>query len=172
MALFSKFFSKDKDKETSSSSSLEEVKKKKVVMYYNAGVAYYKKNDLLNSKKYFEKVISLDPENKNARHNLKVVLRKLRQEIEKREIRKAPKEKKRDTTTTKEKRKAPAKKDKNYYYKMLKLEVGATKEEVRTKINQEFKKWRTRINSPDIKKRFEAEEMLAIISQAKRKILD
>ena len=44
-------------------------------------------------------------------------------------------------------------------------------EEIKERINAEFRKWRTRINSPNIKMRYEAEEMLAIISQARRKLI-
>jgi hypothetical protein len=58
-----------------------------------------------------------------------------------------------------------------FYYKALRLDSDSTEEEIKERINAEFRKWRTRINSPNIRMRSEAEEMLAVISQARRKLL-
>jgi hypothetical protein len=61
--------------------------------------------------------------------------------------------------------------DEMFYFKALRLDSDSSQEEIKNRIDTEFRKWRTRINSSNIKMRSEAEEMLAIISQARRKLL-
>lgn len=164
-----------KKKETVS--HLDEIKLKRSAQLYEAAVAYYKRKDYENSKKFFEKALQYDPDNQDASHNLAVVIKQMAL-IE--EERRAKQEKKdnainkvmsqasedilRDAASTEEK-------DNLFYLKALRLDSDSTQEEIIARVDSEFRKWRTRINSPNVKMRSEAEEMLAIISQARRKLL-
>ncbi|MCG2760871.1 MAG: tetratricopeptide repeat protein, partial [Candidatus Delongbacteria bacterium] len=144
---------------------------------YEAAVAYYKRKDYENSRKFFEKALQYDPENKDAKHNLAVVEKQMALIDED----KRTKQEKKDNAINKSlsqisedilKQAANTEeKDEAFYCKALRLDSDSTEEEIRSRINSEFRKWRTRINSQNIKMRSEAEEMLAIISQARRKLL-
>lgn len=158
-------------------SHLEEIKKKRSLQLYEAAVAYYKRKDYENSRKFFEKSLQYDPENQDAKHNLTVIEKQLAMI----EDQKKSKQEKKDNAVNKTlsqvsedilKQAANSEdKDERFYYKALRLDSDSTMEEVESRINSEFRKWRTRINSQNIRMRSEAEEMLAIISQARRKLL-
>lgn len=158
-------------------SHLEEIKRKRSLQLYEAAVAYYKRKDYENSKKFFEKALVYDPQNRDAAHNLDVV----KKQIALIEEQKISKQEKKDSAINKTlsqvsedilKQAANAEdKDDMFYYKALRLDSDSSEEEIRARINSEFRKWRTRINSANIRMRSEAEEMLAIISQARRKLL-
>lgn len=160
-----------------SGSHLEEIKKKRSSQLFEAGVAYYKKGDYKNSKKFFEKSLQYDNENNEARHNLQIVNKQLEQIDEDRRINEEKKNNAVNKTLSQVSvdilKEAASKQEKDdiFYYKALRLDSGSSEEEIRKRINSEFRKWRTRINSPNIKMRSEAEEMLAIISQARRRLL-
>lgn len=158
-------------------SHLDEIKKKRSLQLYEAAVAYYKKKDYENSRRFFEKALQYDPENQDAKHNLNVVNRQIEMMAEQ----KRSNQEKKDSAINKTlsqvsedilKQAANSEdKDERFYYKALRLDSDSTEEEIRERINSEFRKWRTRINSQNIRMRSEAEEMLAIISQARRKLL-
>lgn len=172
-------FSKIKDKLSSKdnkSSHLDEIKKKKSQVHYEQAVAYYKKEEYENSKKFFEKALYYDPENSDAIHNLKIVNKRIAFISEG----KAAEKKKKDQAVNKTLKiessnilniKSTEERDARFYYKALRMDSDSSEEEIKERINAEFRKWRTRINSPNIKMRYEAEEMLAIISQARRKLI-
>lgn len=158
-------------------SHLDEIKKKRSLQLYEAAVAYYKKKDYENSRRFFEKALQYDPDNQDAKHNLNVVNRQIEMMAEQ----KRSKQEKKDNAINKTlsqvsedilKQAANSdEKDEMFYYKALRLDSDSTEEEIKERINAEFRKWRTRINSPNIRMRSEAEEMLAVISQARRKLL-
>lgn len=164
-----------KKKETVS--HLDEIKLKRSAQLYEAAVVYYKRKDYENSKKFFEKALQYDPDNQDASHNLAVVIKQMalieeekrtKQEKKDNAINKIMSQESedilRDAASTEEK-------DNLFYLKALRLDSDSTQEEIVARVDSEFRKWRTRINSPNIKMRSEAEEMLAIISQARRKLL-
>ena len=177
VSIFKKLFSSKKENK----SDLKEIKKKASEKYYKMAVAYFKRKEYLSSKKYFQKVIEYDPDNKNAQHNLEIVLKKIKQQKDTKTNHKAnaPKPVKaggqKQQSIEQEKKRQPDRKPKakgrTYYLQILALDQDASDEEITDKISKDFKKWRTRINSPDIKKRYEAEEMMSMISQAKRYLL-
>lgn len=162
----------------------------KIKMFLNAGIEYFKKKDFSSSKKYFERVLEINPGNVEAENYLKVVISKIALE-EKKKIQQLAFEKEnievsvpkmpvldyRPGQNTKSSINITDAKslgdiqDKPYYYKLLRLESNAAQDDIKETIASEFKKWRTRVNSPDIAKRYEAEEMLNILSQAKRVLL-
>jgi len=158
-------------------SHLEEIKLKRSSQLYEAAVVYYKRKDYENSRKFFEKALQYDPGNQDARHNLAVVLKQIalieeekrnRQEKKDSAINKVMSQESEDilkeAANTQEK-------DNMFYLKALRLDSDSTQDEIIARVDSEFRKWRTRINSPNVKMRSEAEEMLAIISQARRKLL-
>jgi tetratricopeptide (TPR) repeat protein len=175
MSLFDKI--KDKFKKKEVVSHLDEIKKKRSIQLYEAAVAYYKRKDYENSRKFFEKALQYDPENEDARHNLRVV----EKQIALIEEEKVSRQEKKDSAVNKVlsqvsedilKQAANSEdRDDLFYYKALRLDSDSSQEEIKSRIDTEFRKWRTRINSSNIKMRSEAEEMLAIISQARRKLL-
>ncbi len=158
-------------------SHLDEIKLKRSVQLYEAAVAYYKKKDYENSRKYFEKALQYDPSNKDISHNLMVVQKQIALIEEENRAKKEKKDKAINKTLSQESEnilKQAANddtKDDLFYYKALRLDSDSTQEEIKERIDSEFRKWRTRINSPNIKMRSEAEEMLSIISQARRVLL-
>ncbi|MGD9706121.1 MAG: tetratricopeptide repeat protein [Candidatus Delongbacteria bacterium] len=158
-------------------SHLEEIKIKRSIQLYEAGVAYYKRKDYENSRKYFEKALQYDPENEDAKHNLRVVEKQIALIEEEMRTKKEKKDKAVNKTLSQESesilRQAADEdvKDEKFYYKALRLDSDFSHEEIKNRIDSEFRKWRTRINSPNVKMRSEAEEMLAIISQARRILL-
>jgi len=159
----------------------------KIKMFINAGIEYFRKRDYGSSRKYFERVLEIDPSNAEAQQYLDSVKAKIEHEENKKirdrqlleesreqessmqKLRKSPPA---ETTSSKPEHVIGETRDKMYYYKILRLELNAAPDDIREAIALEFKKWRTRVNSPDITKRYEAEEMLNIISQAKRVLLD
>jgi len=176
MSIFDKI--KDKfNKKSEPKSHLEEIKIKRSLQLYEAAVAYYKRKDYANSKKFFEKVLQYDPNNEDAKHNLLVVEKQISLIDED----KRSKQEKKDSAVNKEMSQVSEdilkeaanteEKDEKFYFKALRLDSDASIEEIRNRIDSEFRKWRTRINSSNIKMRSEAEEMLAIISQARRVLL-
>jgi Ca-activated chloride channel family protein len=58
-------------------SHLDEIKRKRSLQLYEAAVAYYKKKDYENSRRFFEKALQYDPDNQDAKHNLNVVKRQI-----------------------------------------------------------------------------------------------
>ena len=176
VSIFKKLFSSKKENK----SDLKEIKKKASEKYYKMAVAYFKRKEYLSSKKYFQKVIEYDPDNKNAQYNLEIVLKKIKQQKDaktahKDNIPKPTKAGGQQQPVKQEKKRQSDRKSKakgrTYYLQILALDQDASNEEITDKISKDFKKWRTRINSPDIKKRYEAEEMMSMISQAKRYLL-
>lgn len=158
-------------------SHLDEIKIKRSIQLYEAAVAYYKRKDYENSRKYFEKALQYDPDNEDIRHNLMVVEKQMTLIEDDLKARKEKKDKAINKTLSQESEdilKEAANqetKDETFYYKALRLDSDSTIEEIKVRIDSEFRKWRTRINSPNIKMRSEAEEMLAVISQARRVLL-
>lgn len=174
MAFLSKFFQLFKSKKTPIKKNTEQLE-----TLYAAAIIYYKKKDYLNSRKYFQKALLLDPQNSKIIKNLQVTTKKLQQQLKKVENEK--KEQKIENTSRKTGTKSndssfdnifipQEDRDLKFYYKTLRIDSDASQEEISIRLNAEFRKWRTKVNSPNIKKRYEAEEMLAIISQAKRKL--
>ena len=168
---------KEKFQKKPAVSHLDEIKIKRSIQLYEAAVAYYKRKDYENSRKFFEKALQYDPENKDAQHNLSVVIKqmslideasKAKQQKKDNAINKvmsqASEDILREAASTEEK-------DNMFYLKALRLDKDSTQEEIIERIDSEFRKWRTRVNSPNVRMRSEAEEMLAIISQARRKLL-
>ncbi len=51
-------------------------------LFYNIGNCYYRLNDVANSVYYFEKALLLNPSNKDAEFNLKIVNQQLKQVVE------------------------------------------------------------------------------------------
>jgi len=161
----------------------------RITMFLNAGIEYFKKKDYISSKKYFERVLEIEPANTEAENYMQVILNKISLE-EKKRFNQQQIQDDNDKTAfhglpPMEQRQPPTDlgnqqinkqgisgiKDRHYYYKVLRLDLNAAPEDIRDSIALEFKKWRTRVNSPDINKRYEAEEMLNLISQAKRVLL-
>jgi len=161
----------------------------RVTMFMNAGIEYFKKKDYPGSKKYFERVLEIEPTNTEAENYLQVILNRLALE-EKKKLNNQQDFDDNDKTAFHgippleprfpssgaagqqiDKPSISGIKDRHYYYKVLRLDLNAAQEDIRDTIAIEFKKWRTRVNSPDINKRYEAEEMLNLISQAKRVLL-
>lgn len=161
----------------------------RITMFLNAGIEYFKKKDYISSKKYFERVLEIEPANTEAENYMQVILNKIALEEKKRLSQQQVQE---DSDKTAfhgippmdvrvpsanlssqqiDKQGISGIKDRHYYYKVLRLDLNAAPEDIRDAIAMEFKKWRTRVNSPDINKRYEAEEMLNLISQAKRVLL-
>ncbi len=174
------FFDKLKEKlqgKKEKRSHLDEIRIKRSVQLYEAGVAYYKRKDYENSRKYFEKALQYDPDNEDIKHNLRVVEKQATLIEEEARAKKEKKDKAINKTLSQEsenilKQAADGDiKDEKFYYKALRLDSDFTQEEIKSRIDSEFRKWRTRINSPNVKMRSEAEEMLAIISQARRILL-
>lgn len=158
-------------------SHLDEIKLKRSSQLYEAAVAYYKRKDYSNSIKFFEKALQYDPENQDIKHNLDVVTKQIalieeqnraRQEKKDNAVNKVMSQESedilREAANTEEK-------GNDFYLKALRLDSDSTQDEIVARIDTEFRKWRTRVNSPNVKMRSEAEEMLAIISQARRKLL-
>jgi tetratricopeptide (TPR) repeat protein len=158
-------------------SHLDEIKLKRSAQLYEAAVAYYKRKDYENSRKYFEKALQYDPDNEDVRHNLMVVEKQLALIEEEARTKKEKKDKAINKTLSQDSEEIlkeaanDESKDEKFYYKVLRLDSDSTLEEIKERIDFEFRKWRTRINSPNIKMRSEAEEMLSIISQARRVLL-
>ncbi len=50
--------------------------------YYNTGNCFYRKNKLKESAEYYKKALELDPNDKDARHNLEFVLEKLKKQMD------------------------------------------------------------------------------------------
>ncbi|MDA3886388.1 MAG: tetratricopeptide repeat protein [Candidatus Delongbacteria bacterium] len=174
-SLFSKLSDKLSSKKNKPS-HLDEMKKKKSLMEYKKAVAYYKREEYENSKKFFEKALSFDPENTDAQHNLKIVIKRIAHIQNEAEEKKKKKDTAVNKTLSSESAnilniKSNEERDERFYYKALRIDSDSSIEEITERINLEFRKWRTRINSPNIKMRYEAEEMLAIISQARRKLI-
>ncbi|PID27226.1 MAG: hypothetical protein CR982_06420 [Candidatus Cloacimonadota bacterium] len=162
--------------------------------YFNAGVVYYEKKDFINSKKYFEKAVEIYPENRDAIHNLKIVMKRiviekkkrlrksqiLNGSLDKKSINKItqnrfsidsePSDSKKNTASDPNFSKPVEKK--SDLLKFFELDENSSNEEIKDKINKEFKKWRTKVNTSDLKKRYEAEKMLATISKARRKLIN
>ena len=172
-------FSKLTDKLSSKKgkpSHLDEIKKKKSKVHYDQAVAYYKREEYENSKKFFEKALYYAPDNADAQHNLKTVIKRIEFIKEEKEAEKKKKDQAVNKTLGKESTnilniKSTEERDERFYYKALRMDSDSSEEEIKERINAEFRKWRTRINSPNVKMRYEAEEMLAIISQARRKLV-
>jgi tetratricopeptide (TPR) repeat protein len=175
MSIFDKI--KEKFQKKEAVSHLDEIKKKRSIQLYEAAVAYYKKKDYENSRKFFEKALQYDPENQETLHNLRVV----EKQISLIEEEKRTKQEKKDSAVNKvlsqvsedilKQAANTDERDEMFYFKALRLDSDSSQEEIKNRIDTEFRKWRTRINSSNIKMRSEAEEMLAIISQARRKLL-
>lgn len=60
--------------------------------YYNTGNCFYRKEKLNESAEYYKKALELDPNDKDARHNLEIVLEKLKKQMD--EQKKSGKDKK------------------------------------------------------------------------------
>lgn len=171
------FFKKKKKEEEKQ----KELLNSKIEMFLSAGMAYYKKQEYTSAKKYFQKILTIDPGNENVQRYLKEALKREKQKkVESSSSSNIQFENKETTgisfakTEKSEKKVANSnnqKKDKLYYYKVLRIDSDASEGEIKMRISHEFKKWRTRVNSPDLKTRYEAEEMLNIISQARRTLL-
>ena len=178
MTFLSKLFSIFKSKKNVVKKNTEQLE-----TLYSAAIIYYKKKDYLNSRKYFQKALLLDPQNGKIIKNLQITNKKLQLQIEKNKTKKAKDltESKQEADTSSNNQNSfnlnddifiPEKKrEKSFYFKTLRIDSDASNEEINIRLNAEFRKWRTKVNSPNIKKRYEAEEMLAIISQAKRKLI-
>lgn len=189
-------FSKKKKQQEEPEIESQDVRSKDEI-FFEAGVAYFEKGEYKNSQKYFEKAVEANPDNEDAIHNLKVVMQKVileekRKRLEKEQnLQEKAKEtearerilnessgyrvEKVDSTPTKA-TSSPISTESDKlveddYYSILGLPHDASQDEIKDKISEEFKKWRTRVNSPDLKKRYEAEQMMAIISKAKRKLI-
>ena len=172
-SLFSKLSDKLSSKKDKSS-HLDEIKRKKSQMEYKKAVAYYKREEYENSKKFFEKALYYDPENADAQHNLKIVIKRIAHIKQEEKDKKKKKDKAVNKTLGSESANilnVNEVRDTRFYYKALRIDSDSSVEEITERVNAEFRKWRTRINSPNMKMRYEAEEMLAIISQARRKLI-
>lgn len=165
-----------------------EAKKRKELSkkYFSAAVAYFEKKDFISSKKYFEKAIELDPENENAIYNLKIVMKKIIIEKKKRmkksqilngslnkdSINSMSKNRfSLDSNKSSEKRRPKKISSRDELLQFLDLDRSASEEEMKLQINKQFKKWRTKVNTSDLKKRYEAEKMLSLISKARRVLI-
>jgi len=162
---------------------------KQVAMFLNAGIEYFKKKDYISSNRYFERVLEIEPANTQAENYIQVILNKIELEEKKRLNQQQIQEDKdktafngilpmeprltsADSSTQQIDRKGISGiQDRLYYYKVLRLDLNAAPEDIREAIAFEFKKWRTRVYSHDINKVHEAEQMLDLISQAKRVLL-
>ncbi len=177
MSIFDKLKDKLQSKKKEKRSHLDEIKIKRSLQLYEAAVAYYKRKDYANSRKYFEKALQYDPDNEEIKHNLRVVEKQISLMEEETRAQKEKKDKAINKTLSQDSedilKQAATEdaKDERFYYKALRLDSDSSQEEIKTRIDSEFRKWRTRINSPNIKMRSEAEEMLSIISQARRVLL-
>ena len=174
-SLFSKISDKLSSKKDNHS-HLDEIKKKKSQMEYMKAVAYYKRGEYENSKKFFEKALYYDSENADAQHNLEIVIKRIAYIAQEAKDKKKKKDRAVNKTLSTESSnilniKSTEERNERFYYKALRMDSDSSDEEIKERINAEFRKWRTRINSPNIKMRYEAEEMLAIISQARRKLI-
>ena len=173
-SLFSKLTDKLSPKKKPS--HLDGIKKKKSKVHYNQAVAYYKRGEYESSKLFFEKALHYDPENADIQHNLKTVIKRIAHVKEEAEAKQKKKDEAVNKTLSSESSnilniKSNEERDERFYYKALRIDSDSSAEEIKERINAEFRKWRTRINSPNMKMRYEAEEMLAIISQARRKLM-
>jgi len=152
-------------------------REKEIDALFDAGNLYFEKGDFDNSKRYFEKVIELNPDHEDAIHNLTIVMQKILLLEKKKHTPAVPPKRKVVSSLSKSqfgKKKGAlneAKTERDKFLNLLKLDKIASEIEIKEKISEEFKKWRTRVNSPDLKKRYEAEEKLSLISQAKRTLL-
>ena len=174
-SIFSKLTNKLSSKKKNSS-HLDEIKKKKSKVHYNQAVAYYKRGEYENSKQFFEKALHYDPENADIQHNLKTVVKRIAHVKEEVDAKQKKKDKAVNKTLASESSNilninSTEERDERFYFKALRIDTDSSAEEIEERINAEFRKWRTRVNSPNMKMRYEAEEMLAIISQARRKLI-
>ncbi|MFO7810909.1 MAG: hypothetical protein R6V47_06015, partial [Candidatus Delongbacteria bacterium] len=140
------FFDKIKEKlkgKKKSGSHLEEIRRKRSIQLYEAAVAYYKRKDYVNSKKFFEKSLQYNPENQDAKHNLTVVKR----QIELIEEQKRSKQEKKDGAINRtlsqvsedilKQAASTEEKNERFYYKALRLDSDSTEEEIKNRINTE-----------------------------------
>ena len=181
MGIFSKLFSRKKNKEQELDNESD--------VYFKAGEAYFKKNDYINSKKFFEKALEIFPDHKNALRNLEVVNNRLKiinsnkeknqQHNSNRgfEERTSMKKSENNSFSKSENSNVDNAKSKNndsydadYFYSFFNIPKDYQDEEIKELLSKEFKNWRTKINSPNPSKKYEAEEMLNKIAKA-RKIL-
>ena len=177
MGIFSKLFSGKKKNEHNLIKDSD--------VYFKAGEAYFKKNDYLNSKKFFEKALEIFPDHKKAIRNLDVVNNKLKIINSNREKDKLHNEglsqDEKNLSTSKESSNFGSldqidstnkanDNEINYYYNFFDIPRNITNDEIKEILAKEFRNWRTKINSPDPKKKYKAEEMLNKIAKA-RKIL-
>ena len=174
-SLFSKITDKLSSKKNKLS-HLDEIKRKKSKVHYDQAVAYYKRGEYETSKQFFEKALLYDPENVDIQHNIKTVIKRIAHIKQESEEKQKKKDKAVNKTLSAESSnilniKSTEERDERFYYKALRIDSDSSAEEIKERVNAEFRKWRTRINSPNMKMRSEAEEMLAIISQARRKLI-
>jgi len=175
MGIFSKLFSGKSNKENQLNKESD--------VYFKAGEAYFKKSDYLNSKKFFEKALDIFPNHQNAIRNLEVVNNKIKivnsnKEKDKRhndgigfeERNLNPRESSSVLNTVKSDVANVKEEDINYYYNFFNISRNYSNDEIKEVLSKEFRNWRTKINSPDPKKKYEAEDMLNKIAKA-RKIL-
>ena len=90
--------------DVASKSKEDSLKPLKERAYYNTGNCFYRKEQLKDSAEYYKKALELDPNDKDARHNLELVLEKLKKQMD---------EQKKSGKDEKEKRKDENKKDEN-----------------------------------------------------------
>ncbi len=175
MGILSKFIRKKEKKEDP-----------RIASFFRLGILAFQQKDFKRSEKFFKQVLKIAPDHEDAKYNLKIVLMKEAKEAKKRieERKKQRLNQSKQPTVQKEglgasfkppilveEEKPRGEDDKLFYYRKFRLDSDATQDEIRDRLNKDFKKWRTRINSPDLKKRYEAEEMLNLISRAKRVLL-
>ncbi len=188
MGIFSGIFSKNNKKKVELSKESD--------VYFKAAEAYFKKRDYFNSKKFFEKALEINPQHQNAQRNLEVVNNKIKIISSNREKDKIHSKDKdfdnnnsninlqtsQKTSKLKESKSSiivdesisngQDRLDAKYYYNYFNLDKSFSNEEIKDSLSKEFRSWRTKINSPDPKKKYEAEEMLNKIAKARKLLLN
>ena len=134
-SLFSKLSDKLSTKKKRPS-HLDEIKIKKSLMEYRKAVAYYKREDYENSKKFFKKALYYDPKNADAEHNLKIVIKRIAFIKEGTDLKKKKKDQAVNKTLKKESTnilniKSDDERDERFYYKALRMDSDSSEEEIK-----------------------------------------